>query len=82
MRKSDFEKTGGSHMADSIMREKMIYVYDALAEKGYDPVQQIVGYILSDDPTYITNHNDARKKIARMDRDALLHEMLEDYFSR
>ena len=69
-------------MADSIVREKMIYVYDALAEKGYDPVQQIVGYILSDDPTYITNHNDARKKIARMDRAAFLHSMLEVYFSR
>ena len=47
-------------------------VYEALKEKGYDPINQIVGYILSEDPTYITNHNSARTLICKVDRDELL----------
>ena len=55
-------------------------VYDALIEKGgYDPVDQIVGYILSEDPTYITNYNHARSHITRIDRDELLQELLLNY---
>ena len=64
------------------MQEKMQHVYAALVERGYDPIQQITGYILSDDPTYITNNNDARKLVARMDRDALMHDMVENFFSK
>lgn len=52
-------------------------VYDSLKEKGYDPINQIVGYILSEDPTYITNHNNARALIRRLDRDELLQEKSE-----
>ena len=54
-------------------------VYKALSEKGYNPVNQIVGYILSGDPTYITSHNGARSLIMKMERDELVEEMLKTY---
>lgn len=54
-------------------------VYNSLQEKGYDPINQIVGYILSEDPTYITNHNNARSLIRRLDRDELMQELLKQY---
>ena len=54
-------------------------VYDALAEKGYDPVNQIVGYIMSGDPTYITSHNNARGIIAKAERDELIEEAVRFY---
>ena len=57
-------------------------VYNALIEKGYDPINQIVGYILSEDPTYITNHKNARSLIRKIDRDELLQELVESYISR
>ena len=54
-------------------------VYDALKIKGYDPISQIVGYILSDDPTYITSYNGARSLIAKVERDELLEELVKNY---
>ena len=54
-------------------------VYAALAEKGYDPVNQIVGYIMSGDPTYITSHNGARSMIMKVERDELVEELLKEY---
>ena len=54
-------------------------VYQALQEKGYNPINQIVGYILSEDPTYITNHNNARALIRKVDRDELLQTLVKDY---
>ena len=54
-------------------------VYSALEEKGYNPVSQIVGYILSEDPTYITTHNDARRIIMKIDRFELLQALIKDY---
>ena len=54
-------------------------VYDALQEKGYNPINQIVGYILSEDPTYITNYNNARALIRKLDRDELLQELVKRY---
>lgn len=54
-------------------------VYQALQEKGYNPINQIVGYILSEDPTYITNHNNARSLICKLDRDELLQELVRHY---
>ena len=54
-------------------------VYESLKEKGYDPINQIVGYILSEDPTYITNHNSARSLICKIDRDELLHVLAKSY---
>ena len=54
-------------------------VYDALNEKGYNPVNQIVGYIMSGDPTYITSHNGARSQIMRVERDEIIEELLREY---
>ena len=54
-------------------------VYQALVEKGYNPINQLVGYILSGDPTYITSYNDARSKIRTIERDELLEKMVRDY---
>jgi len=54
-------------------------VYEALTEKGYNPVNQIVGYIMSGDPTYITSHNNARSLIMKVERDELVEELLTDY---
>ena len=56
-------------------------VYNSLQEKGYNPINQIVGYILSEDPTYITNYNNARSLIRRLDRDELLQELVKQYLS-
>lgn len=57
----------------------LLTVYDALKEKGYNPISQIVGYILSEDPTYITTYNNARSLIRRIDRDELLKAMVRSY---
>ena len=54
-------------------------VYQAMTEKGYDPVNQIVGYIMSGDPTYITSHNNARSNIRRIERDELIEELVRSY---
>ena len=61
------------------MKHILVSVYDALKEKGYNPVNQIVGYILSEDPTYITTYNNARSLIRKIDRDELLHVLVEYY---
>ena len=61
------------------MKQVLVTVYDALREKGYNPINQIVGYLLSEDPTYITTHNNARSLIRRLDRDELLQAMVKDY---
>ena len=60
-------------------RQILVSVYDALMEKGYNPINQIVGYILSEDPTYITTHNNARSLIRRLDRDELLQDLVKEY---
>lgn len=64
------------------MRATLLAVFDALREKGYNPVSQLVGYILSEDPTYITTHNNARSLIRRIDRDELLQSMLKVYLEK
>ena len=61
------------------IRRILITVYDALKEKGYNPINQIVGYILSEDPTYITSHNGARSLIRKFDRDEMLHQLVKAY---
>ena len=63
------------------IRRILTEVYDALKEKGYNPINQIVGYILSEDPTYITTHNDARNLIRRIDRDLLLQSLVRYYLT-
>ncbi|MCI6640755.1 MAG: IreB family regulatory phosphoprotein [Pygmaiobacter massiliensis] len=62
---------------DTEIRSILVEVYDALKEKGYNPINQLVGYILSEDPTYITTYNGARSKIRKIDRDDLLQAMLK-----
>ncbi len=61
------------------VREVLKEVYKALEEKGYNPINQIVGYILSGDPTYITSHNNARNLIRQIERDELLENMVKNY---
>ncbi len=61
------------------MREILVSVYNSLVEKGYNPTSQLVGYILSEDPTYITTHNNARSLIRKIDRDELLQALLKAY---
>lgn len=60
----------------------LMTVYSAMREKGYDPVNQIVGYLLSGDPTYITSHNNARYLILRMERDELIEELVRFYVQK
>ena len=64
------------------MRRVLRNVFDALNEKGYNPINQIVGYLLTEDPTYITNYNNARALICRLDRDELLQELLLSYLGK
>lgn len=64
---------------DEEMKKILLEVYKVLNEKGYNSVSQIVGYILSEDPTYITTHNNARSLVRKLDRDELLQSMVEDY---
>ncbi len=66
---------------DQEIRTILTSVYNALREKGYNPINQIVGYILSEDPTYITNHNNARTLIRQLDRDELLQVLLKSYLT-
>ena len=61
------------------MRQILREVFDALNEKGYNPINQIVGYLLTEDPTYITNYNNARTKICKLDRDELLQALVRHY---
>ncbi len=63
------------------MKTVLTTVYDALREKGYNPINQIVGYLLSEDPTYITTHNNARTLIRKVDRDELMRELVRSYLN-
>ena len=66
---------------ESELKRNLTIVYDALVQKGYNPINQIVGYILSEDPTYITNFNNARTLIRQLDRDELLQELVRYYLN-
>ena len=76
------DRTQTFSLGDDKEREMKIIltqVYDALREKGYNPINQLVGYILSEDPTYITTYNNARSLIRKIDRDDLLQALLKSY---
>ena len=78
----DFDKTMKFNVEkedNSKTKEIMKEVYEALVEKGYNPINQIVGYVLSGDPTYITSHKNARNLIRSVERDELLEKMLKNY---
>lgn len=64
---------------ENVAREIILSVYEALEEKGYDPINQLIGYILSGDPTYITSHKNARNIICKVERDELLEELIKTY---
>ena len=66
---------------ESNIRKNLTIVYDALREKGYNPINQIVGYILSEDPTYITTHKNARAMIRKVERDELLQTLVRYYLN-
>ena len=79
-----FDKTMTFSVGDERDREIRLIlntVYNALKEKGYNPINQIVGYILSEDPTYITTYNNARNLIRRIDRDTLLQTLVKYYMT-
>lgn len=67
---------------DDTFRKNLTTVYDALKEKGYNPINQMVGYILSEDPTYITTHKNARAIISKMERDDILEVLLKSYLNK
>lgn len=68
-------------LRDREMHDILSTVYEALRAKGYDPVNQLVGYFISQDPTYITNHNNARALIRKLDRDEVLAAMIKTYLN-
>ena len=67
------------HDKEAELKKTLTIIYDALKEKGYNPINQIVGYILSEDPTYITTYNNARSLIRHIDRDELLQALVKSY---
>lgn len=75
-----FKKPGKE--PENEVKKVMKVVYEALNEKGYNPIYQIVGYILSGDPTYITGHNNARTLISQLERDELLEEFVKSYLDK
>ena len=66
-------------LRDREMHDTLLKVYEALSVKGYDPVNQLVGYFISQDPTYITNHNNARALISKLDRDEVMSAMIRKF---
>ena len=66
-------------LTETQMKEALQQIYEALCEKGYDPARQIAGYILSEDPTYMTNYKNARSLIRKIDRDELLNMLVRNY---
>ena len=73
-------RIGDDH--EDVMKETLTEVFDALQEKGYNPINQMVGYILSEDPTYITTHKNARAIISKMERDEILEVLLKSYLNK
>ena len=66
---------------EDLIHSTLASVYEALIEKGYNPLNQLVGYILTEDPTYITNYNNARTLIAKIERDEILRHLLKSYLN-
>ena len=84
MRKDAIDKTivfSIPNNRDDTVKTTLTTVYKALEQKGYNPINQMVGYILSEDPTYITTHNNARSLISKIDRDDLLEILLKNYLN-
>lgn len=73
------KQSAATKETENDMREILREVYEAMSEKGYNPIGQIVGYLLSEDPTYITNYRNARALIRKLDRDELMSELVKNY---
>ncbi|MBR2721828.1 MAG: IreB family regulatory phosphoprotein [Clostridia bacterium] len=78
---SEEQKTPDVATEPEALRDILLQVYQTLNEKGYNPIGQIVGYLLSEDPTYITNCNNARALIRKIDRDELMAELVKNYLN-
>ena len=79
--KNETVKISGDSLSSRKVKDTIKIVYDALEEKGYNPIHQIVAYIMSGDPTFITGYNNARVLISKLDRDELLDELVKSYIS-
>ncbi|MBQ2734705.1 MAG: IreB family regulatory phosphoprotein [Clostridia bacterium] len=79
MKMNTEKQSAVSKESESDMRAILREVYEAMSEKGYNPIGQIVGYLLSEDPTYITNYRNARALIRKIDRDELMSELVKNY---
>ena len=79
LQNGDTQKFALARNREQEIRDILLAVYEALTEKGYNPISQIVGYILSEDPTYITNYNNARALIVKVDRNELLQQIVKSY---
>ena len=79
MAEKDTQKVTVPNADRENMRRILRSVYEALTEKGYNPINQIVGYLLTEDPTYITNYNNARSMICKIDRDELMQVLVREY---
>ena len=82
MNMDQFTKKFGVVDKSTELKEILTRVYDALRVKGYNPINQLVGYIITEDPTYITNYDNARTLICKLDRDELLSELLTSYLNK
>ena len=78
----DQKTTTFSLYESTSVKSNLKIVYDALQEKGYDPINQLIGYILSEDPTYITSYNNARNIITKMDKYDILTDLVKCYFTK
>ncbi len=79
--KNETVKISGGSLNEQKVKNTLATVYDALKEKGYNPISQIVAYLMSDDPTFITSHNNARVLISKLERDELLEELVRTYLN-
>lgn len=79
--KNETVKISGGSLSEQKVKNTLATVYDALKEKGYNPISQIVAYLMSDDPTFITSHNNARVLISKLERDEVLEELVKTYLN-
>ncbi len=79
--KNETVKISGGSLSEQKVKNTLAVVYDALKEKGYNPINQIVAYLMSDDPTFITSYNNARVLISKLERDEVLEELVKTYLN-
>lgn len=75
-------RTSSNEPAQNTIKDDLLYIYDALCEKGYNPVNQIIGYIISEDPTYVTSHRNARIKAQKISREDILEVLIKEFLEK